>query len=103
MSWVKLRMKFPGKCIECNKPLKTGEVGLWSKGVGVKHMDCSENKEIRCIVCGKPAGCQQCEVFEKCNAQKISPYCLCFDCSAISLNKYVAAVSKKFSTLATQD
>lgn len=103
MSWVKLRMKFPGTCIECKKPLKIGEMGLWSKGVGVKHMSCSVEKEIPCIICGKPAGCQLCELFENCNVQKVSPYCVCFDCSTTSLSQYKTAVAKKFPVLIAQD
>lgn len=96
-------MRFPGRCTECNKPLKIGEMGLWSKDVGVKHMSCSENKEIPCIICGRPAGCQQCEMFDKCSVQKVAPYCVCFDCSTISLSQYVTATSKKFPVLTAQN
>ena len=50
MSWRKISMKFPGKCIVCNKKLEVNEIGLWAKGEGVKHEKCGEVKELKCIV-----------------------------------------------------
>ncbi len=41
MGWLKITMKFEGKCIVCNKKIPVNEIGLWSKGVGVKHENCS--------------------------------------------------------------
>ena len=37
MSWVKMTMKFPGKCTVCGKTVDTGQVGFWARGMGVKH------------------------------------------------------------------
>ena len=37
MSWVPIPMKFTGTCIVCNEKIEINEIGLWSKGVGVKH------------------------------------------------------------------
>ena len=57
MSWRKIPMKFPGACIVCKKKIGINEVGLWAKGLGVKHLACAEVVELRCLVCGGPAGC----------------------------------------------
>jgi len=38
--WIKIPMKFPGTCIACNEKIEINEIGLWSKGVGVKHEKC---------------------------------------------------------------
>ena len=42
MSWRPIPMKFPATCIVCNQKLKVGEMGLWAKGLGVKHEKCSK-------------------------------------------------------------
>ena len=35
-------MKFPGTCIVCNEKIEINEIGLWSKGTGVKHEKCAQ-------------------------------------------------------------
>jgi len=40
MGWRRIAMKFEGRCIVCNKKIPVDEIGLWSKGVGVKHEKC---------------------------------------------------------------
>jgi len=57
MSWRKIPMKFPGTCIVCNEKIPVNEIGLWAKGLGVKHEKCAQINELQCIVCGSPAGC----------------------------------------------
>ena len=37
MSWRKITMKFDGTCIICNEKITVNEIGLWAKGLGVKH------------------------------------------------------------------
>ena len=49
MSWIKIPMKFPGTCIVCNDKIEINEIGLWSKGVGVKHEKCAQTNELQCI------------------------------------------------------
>ena len=61
MSWVKMTMKFPGKCTVCGKTVDTGQVGFWARGMGVKHEECSQVAELECMACGAPAGCPLCE------------------------------------------
>lgn len=118
MSWIKLNMRFPSKCIECGKIIPKGHPGLWSKGVGVKHVQCAALEsaalggtssapaaatanKTACSLCGKPAGCSECEFLENCDVANVSPVCLCYACgqknNAISL--YLSSTTAKFPAL----
>jgi hypothetical protein len=94
-------MKFPGTCIVCNERIEINEMGLWAKGLGVKHEKCSQVKELRCVVCDGPAGCLQCEFQDICNVEKVSQFCICEKCSKDrnAFELYQKSVSKKFSLL----
>lgn len=80
MSWRAIPMKFPGTCIVCKKKIEVNEVALWAKGLGVKHQACDTVSELKCAVCGGPAGCQQCEFMEDCDRSKVSQLCICKKC-----------------------
>ena len=42
--WIKLLVKFKGKCIECQKQISAGEYALWSKSSKkIKHLQCNTN------------------------------------------------------------
>lgn len=42
--WIKLLVKFKGKCQICKNPISTGEYALWSKSTKqIKHLDCKIN------------------------------------------------------------
>ena len=101
MNWLKITMKFPGTCIVCNEKINANEIGLWSKGIGVKHEKCAELKELKCIVCGEPAGCSSCEFRDDCNLELVSQLCICNKCcnknDAFTL--YQDSAKKKFSFL----
>ena len=101
MSWRKISMKFPGTCIVCNKKIEANEIGLWAQGLGVKHENCAEIKELKCIVCGASAGCSQCEYNEDCDLEEVSQLCICKKCNETedSFNSYQISVKKKFSLL----
>tara|TARA_B100000029_G_scaffold243169_1_gene240387 strand:+ start:3883 stop:4212 length:330 start_codon:yes stop_codon:yes gene_type:complete len=106
MSWIKITMKFDGKCIVCNQKVKAKEIGLWSKGIGVKHEKCAEQSfEIKCIICDGQAGCQTCEFLEDCDLQKISQSCICKKCEDSSdlFSTYQNSVIKKFPILRIQE
>lgn len=77
----------------CNKKIAINEMGLWSKGVGVKHQECAQldddgsnsnnNKtktKILCAVCKGPAGCTNCEFAQDCDLDKVSQACICLSC-----------------------
>jgi len=103
MSWRKIPMKFPGTCIVCNQKIEVNEVGLWAKGIGVKHEKCAsqEVKELKCIICGSPAGCQKCEFIDDCDRESVSELCVCKKCSDSkdSFIAYQNAVKKNFVLL----
>ena len=98
MSWIKISMKFPGTCIVCNQKIEINEFGLWSKGNGVKNEKCSATIELICGVCGKPAGCTNCEFLESCDIENVSQNCICKSC--IESNKafeiFQQSMGKKF-------
>jgi len=103
MSWRKIPMKFPGICIVCNEKILVNEIGLWAKGLGVKHEKCTELDELLCIVCGSSAGCTRCEFQDNCDISNMSQFCICKKCSEeknafVSYQKFT---NKKFSILNT--
>ncbi len=101
MSWVQINMKFASVCMICKKRLRAGEPGLWAKGVGVKHVQCAQESGATCIMCGSPAGCQQCSVSEDCDYKNVS-LCICSNCEGtITIAKYGMAAEKKFHALSS--
>ncbi|HSA75928.1 MAG TPA: hypothetical protein VLE02_00165 [Nitrosarchaeum sp.] len=101
MSWRKIPMKFPGICVVCNEKIEVNEIGLWAKGLGVKHEKCAQINELKCIVCSGSAGCLQCEFQDICDIQKVSQLCICKKCSVEknSFDSYQKSVKKNFSLL----
>jgi len=101
MSWRKMPMKFSGTCIVCKKKIEINEIGLWAKGIGVKHQACVDEVELKCLVCGGPAGCPKCEFAADCDLTKVSQLCICINCneSKDAFNSYQKAVGKKFPIL----
>ena len=98
MSWRKIQMKFPGTCIVCKKKLEVNEIGLWAKGQGVKHEKCGEVNELKCIICGGPAGCPKCEFSSDCDRNLVSQLCICKSCleKQNSFESYKSSLKKKF-------
>ena len=104
-------MRFPGKCQECGKKIDAGQVGFWSKGVGVKHEACHEPEDIpppkaqhtsiRCMVCGAPAGCDFCEMLDDCDLKTVSKNCICKKCLSgpDAFEAYQQAAGSKFPIL----
>ena len=82
MSWIKITMKFDGTCIICNEKVNANEIGLWSKGVGVKHEKCAEVNELKCVICDNPAGCLLCEFQNNCDRSLVSQLCICKKCES---------------------
>ena len=102
MSWIKITMKFDGKCLVCDQKIKAKEIGLWSKGIGVKHEKCAEQSvDIKCIICDGEAGCKTCEFLENCDLQKVSQMCICKKCEGSDdlFLTYQNAIIKKFPRL----
>lgn len=65
--WIKLLVKFKGKCQSCDNPISPGEYALWSKSSKkIKHLNCKTNNnktiateqvekysglQLRCFLC----------------------------------------------------
>lgn len=97
MSWRSIQLKYAGKCVVCEKPVPVGSQVMWLKGTGIKHPECASAPSIKCIVCGKPAGCASCEFFEDCDLENISQACMCASCAAEpgAFDKYRAAAGRR--------
>ena len=76
-------------------------MGLWAKGIGVKHEKCAEINELQCIVCKGSAGCSQCEFRDNCDIQMVSQLCICKKCSegTNSFDSYLKSVKQNFPLL----
>jgi len=93
--WIKLVVKFKGKCSQCGREIGQGEYALWSRAEKlIKHQNCKalqttngrkEAKpvdELDCFVCGKSAGCSECGFESDCNRSAVSQACICGSCMA---------------------
>jgi hypothetical protein len=115
--WIRLAVRYKGKCSECGKEIPQGESALWSKSSkAIKHMKCESagqievragqdsgrTLELGCFVCGKPAGCLQCGFEADCNRAAVSQACICNQCMSESetYKKYQEAFLVKMSKLA---
>ena len=95
-------MKFPGICVVCNEKIGVNEIGLWAKGLGVKHEKCSQINDLRCIICNGSAGCSHCEFQDICDIQKVSQLCICKKCIEENpFDSYQKSVKKRFPLLST--
>ncbi|MDI1495083.1 MAG: hypothetical protein K8823_389 [Cenarchaeum symbiont of Oopsacas minuta] len=101
MSWVRINMKFPGKCLVCNQTIAAGQVGFWAQGIGVKHEDCAQIVDMKCMVCKGSAGCSSCEFMDSCNPQLVSQTCICAKCSNSDdpLLSYLNQAAKEYPAL----
>lgn len=86
--WIRLLVKYKGKCALCGKDIQAGEYALWSRtSKAIKHTNCQVGTEkqpavmeLNCFVCGKPAGCSDCGFEQDCNREIVSQACICKTC-----------------------
>lgn len=96
--WIKLLVKYRGKCAVCGKDIPQGKYALWSRSSkAIKHVKCEttqrqqegdgerlqepeETVEMKCFVCGKNAGCATCSLEADCNRAMVSQACICEPC-----------------------
>src|SRR5512144_1060011 len=89
--WIRLLVKYKGKCAECGKEISAGEYALWSRSSkAIKHVKCEtpetpkakkqEVVELDCFICAKPAGCTECGFDADCNRAVVSQACICDRC-----------------------
>lgn len=86
--WIRLLVKYKGKCAVCGKEIPQGEYALWSRASkAIKHEKCDVAQapavlELKCFVCGRPAGCPSCSFEADCNREVVSQACICEQCMA---------------------
>ena len=92
-------MKFDGTCLICNKKVNANKIGVWSKGIGVKHEKCAEINELKCVICDNPAGCLQCEFQNECDRSLVSQLCICKKCETQehTFEQYQLSIRDKFN------
>jgi hypothetical protein len=98
--WLKLLVKYKGKCTACNEEIPAGEYALWSKtSKAIRHIECKatittkmkENDdtsaprpamaEVDCFICGKPIPHAHCGfAVEDYHNQAMSQACICNSC-----------------------
>jgi hypothetical protein len=87
--WIRLLVKYKGKCAECGKEIPAGEYALWSRATkAIKHVKCEtpEKEEkmpvpiLDCFICGRSAGCAECGFEADCDRQLVSQACICSRC-----------------------
>jgi hypothetical protein len=89
--WIRLLVKYKGKCAQCGKEIPVGEYALWSKGSkAIKHVKCETNEvpkvkgrevmDLECFICGRPAECTECNFDSDCNKAVVSQACICNRC-----------------------
>jgi hypothetical protein len=98
--WIRLLVKYKGKCTKCGKEIPVGEYALWSKGSkAIKHVICETEEvskakgrdvmELDCFVCGGSAECMACNFEADCNRAVVSQACICSRCLE-SKNAYLS-------------
>lgn len=92
--WIRLLVRYKGKCAHCSKEIEQGEYALWSRAEkSIKHEKCEASQttaadkegptdELDCFVCGKSAGCGECGFESDCNRSVVSQACICSSCMA---------------------
>jgi hypothetical protein len=108
--WLEITITFNAKCNACAEEVLPGKA-LWSASAkAARHLSCGErsdnqiNKtpkpmsldivetavefvkrnpviELKCFVCGKKTGCNECEFLARCKQRTVSKYCICDECS----------------------
>src|SRR5919198_3330523 len=100
--WVKLLLKYKGKCATCSKEISAGEYALWSKSSkAIKHIECkviiittttkkrdedtnrprpAAAADVDCFICGRPIAYTDCGFEADYDRQAISQACICNSC-----------------------
>jgi hypothetical protein len=89
-AWIRLLVKYKGKCSVCGKEIPQGDYALWSRtSKAIKHVKCETAEaeapavvELKCYICGKGAGCASCSLEPNCDRMAVSQACICEACMA---------------------
>lgn len=115
--WIKLLVKFKGKCQICEKQILAGQYALWSKSSKkIKHLDCENNNNnkvkneptgkdsgiiLHCLLCGTAVQTYPNDFFLDHESQKDSLF-LCKSCleNPQSYLKYQEIIYDKIKKIA---
>jgi hypothetical protein len=90
--WIKLAVKFKGRCNICGKDVNAGDTAFWSKKTkAIRHIGCHlpddkagsqslSASEIACFICGRQAECMECDFEPNCDRIHVSQACICTTC-----------------------
>ena len=98
--WIKLLVKYKGKCSVCGREISAGEYALWSKNAKtIKHIECktpltitekaNEDKKallrpavakVDCFICGRQIAYADCGFEGDHDRKAISQTCICKTC-----------------------
>jgi len=45
--WREITLRYKGKCVICNYIISEGEKALWMQNLGVKHIECPIESELK--------------------------------------------------------
>jgi hypothetical protein len=98
--WIKLLVKYKGKCAACNNEISAGQYALWSRSSkAIKHIECKAitrtpkkreeytsrpqpaEIEVDCFICSRPIGYTD-YGFEEVDYDRraVSQACICNSC-----------------------
>lgn len=114
-AWIRLLVKYKGKCSVCGKEIPQGDYALWSRSSkAINHVKCGtiEEKapaaaavmELKCYICGKTACCASCSFEADCDRQAVSQACICEGCMADkkAYDNYQQAILAKMAKVKMQ-
>jgi DNA-directed RNA polymerase subunit N (RpoN/RPB10) len=100
--WIRLLVKYKGKCSACGKEISAGQYALWSKSSkAIKHSECTTSQKaatekrqvdtdrqqpiaakVDCFICGRPVARNDSGIVEAddYDTQAISQASLCNEC-----------------------
>jgi hypothetical protein len=98
--WIRLLVKYKGKCSVCGKEITAGEYALWSKNTKtIKHIECKTPTQITekamvdgnvllrpavpdvdCFICGRQVAFTDCGFEGDYDRKAISQACICNTC-----------------------
>jgi hypothetical protein len=103
--WLQITITFNAKCNECGKDVLPGKAWWSASAKAARHLSCGkiDNQikktpspmaqeaavglakrdpviELKCFVCGKKTGCNECEYLTECEQRTVSKYCICKEC-----------------------
>jgi hypothetical protein len=115
--WIRLLIKYKGKCNECGNEISSGEYALWSRASkAIKHIKCETQEEsakkrsslsiqplqLECFICGRNTRCNECGFEGDYDRTIVSQAFICNECliDHNAYENYQQQFIKKLQTIA---